>query len=228
MKDIEITYTFIVQLKKMRILTLFISLVILASCSATYKTEQTKTALFTSILNKEKVDSDWKVYSYQERNLRMSISNPRWRILNYNDEYDRNYSPYAYSYNYDYYYNPYYYPCPVYTLGSFTSSTPKTLERKKTNIKGYSDIVTNYKFLVTNITNSNPKKILYYAYKSDANDYNNSGSVDSRTWSPYHINNTNNAGLGRNNDGSGVNNGHSNGTADGSGIPQIKPGRGDQ
>jgi hypothetical protein len=204
----------------MKTLTLLLSLVILASCSATYKTGQTPDDLYYSkakpIKVEEKVHYDRTVYSYQESNIRMSISNARWRNLDYDYDYDYKYSPYAYGYNYGYYYNPYYYPCPVYTIASSTSANPKTTTIRKANLGGYSNTVTNYQPTKVNYGNTTTTRRVYNNTNYDNNTRYNPPveTSDNRTYTPTNTNS---------NSGSSSNNG---GSSNSGGSTVVRPGRG--
>jgi hypothetical protein len=210
----------------MKTLYLLLLVIILSSCNATNKVVQKKETLFSSILKQEKIDSDWKVYSYQERNIRMAITNSKWRNLDNDSEFDFKYTPYSFGYNYGYYYNPKYYPCPVYTVGSSTAKNPKTLLDTRKNLMQNSITKTNYLPLQVNIANKPNSELNYFSYNFNysSNIYSSESiGFDSRKWCPAYINNTNNVGSGRNNDGSGTNTGHINGGPL-TGIPQIQPG----
>ncbi len=207
----------------MKIFTLLLSLVILASCSATYKTGQTPDDLYYSkakpVKYEEKVHYDRTVYSYQESNIRMCISNPRWRNLDYNNDYDYKYSPYAYGYNYGYYYNPYYYPCPVYTVGNTTSSNPKMGVIRKANLGGYSNTVTNYQPTKINAGNTyNTRRVYNNSNNVNTNNtrYSTYDASDNRTYAPATNTNSGNSNSGSSNSGS----------SNGGGTTVTRPGRG--
>ncbi len=205
----------------MKTLTLLLSLVILASCSATYKTGQTPDDLYYSkakpVKYEEKVRYDRTVSTYQESNVRMSICNRRWRNLDYDYDYDYKYSPYNYGYNYGYYYNPYYCNYPVYTVVNTTSTNPKIGVIRKANLGGYSSTVTNYTPSKLNSGNSTVVRRVYNNVNTNTNNtrYSNDpvNTTDNRTYSPA-PSNTNSGG---NSGGSG------NG---GGGSTVTRPGRG--
>jgi hypothetical protein len=130
-----------------KIVLLAISAVTLASCSTAYKSGQTPDDVYYSparvveensrIDNRDEVDN----MDYEERQIRMSTYDRRWRNLDYDYNYDYTYSPYLYGYSYGYYYNPYYYPCPVYIKG-VTISNPVTTIPRMTNLRSYANTST--------------------------------------------------------------------------------------
>jgi hypothetical protein len=209
----------------MKTLTLLLSLVILASCSATYKTGQTPDDLYYSkakpVKYEEKVHYDRTVNTYQESNIRMCITNPRWRNLDYNNDYDYKYSPYAYGYNYGYYYNPYYYNCPVYTVASSTYSNPKMATVRKTNFGGYSNTVTNYQPTKLGSTTTVVRRTYNTGNRSnDTYETRTRNEGNTRNYEPtYTPTNTNS---GNNNSGGSSNSGGSTG----GGTTVTRPGRG--
>ena len=203
----------------MKTVILILSIAFLASCSAAYKTGQTPDDLYYSkakVVKEEKkeyVHYDRRVDNYEERQIRLAIANPRFRNLDYNNDYDYKYNPYAYGYNYGYYYNPCYYPYPVYAMGNVTFTNPKNTTIRKANLGGYSNTVTNYqpiKFVpVTNTrrvyNNSNNSSNNNTQYNTRSNDN------DTRTYNPAPSNNSSN---------------NSGGSAAPSGTPVVRPGRG--
>lgn len=115
---------------------LALSIVIAGGCSSSYKNARTSTTddLYYSPARpagivKEDIKKDQPVNrrSYADRQIVMSIYDPRWR--GFNDDYSSNYDPYHYGYNYGYYYNPYYYPSPVYVSGSVFTNPKNTTPR---------------------------------------------------------------------------------------------------
>ena len=173
----------------MRTAILILSIAFLASCNAAYKTGQTPDDLYYSKakeVKKEYVHYDRNVDHYEERQIRMCISNPRFRNLDYNNDYDYKYNPYAYGYNYGYYYNPCYYPYPVYNFGS-TYVNPKNTTIRKANLGGYSNTVTNYQPIkFAPITNTSTRRVYNNSNNSNNNsEYNTrSSSNDTRTYNP--------------------------------------------
>ena len=205
----------------MKTVILILSIAFLASCSAAYKTGQTPDDLYYSkakVVKEEKkeyVHYDRRVDNYEERQIRLAIANPRFRNLDYNNDYDYKYNPYAYGYNYGYYYNPCYYPYPVYAMGNVTFTNPKNTTIRKANLGGYSNTVTNYqpiKFVP--ITNTNTRRVYNNSNNSSNNNtqYNTrSNDNDTRTYNPAPSNNSSN---------------NSGGSAAPSGTPVVRPGRG--
>jgi uncharacterized membrane protein YgcG len=213
----------------MKTLTLLLSLVILASCSATYKTGQTPDDLYYSkakpVKYQEKVQYDRTVNTYQESNIRMGINNSRWRNLDSDYDYDYRYNPYAYGYNYGYYYNPNYCSFPVYTVASTTSANPKVGTVRKSNLGGYSNTVTNYQPTKVGGTttvvrrvynNTNNRNTPTETWESRTR---NSGN-ETRNYEP-----TNTYTPTNTNSGSG-NSGGSSGGSSGGGTPVVRPSRG--
>lgn len=113
-------------------------IVFMASCTTSYKNSQTVDDVYYSPLkNIPDVQEDSNYDLTEERQIRMSAVDPRWRNLDYQYNYDYNYNPYRYGYGYGYYYNPYYYAYPVYYYPGLsyiksTNSTPRT-----TNLAAY-------------------------------------------------------------------------------------------
>src|ERR1700759_3711044 len=101
-----------------RLLLIISCVAAISGCSTAYKTGQTPDDVYfsrgrgtvTPVVNSN--------YSKQDRDIVMSIRDPRYRTLDYAYD-DYSYSPYSYGYNYDYYYNPVYYPYPVYTTSYY-------------------------------------------------------------------------------------------------------------
>lgn len=179
----------------MKTVILILSIAFLASCSATYKTGQTPDDLYYSKakeVKKEYVHYDRTNYSYEERQVRMAITNPRWRNLNYDYDYDYKYNPYSYGYSYGYYYNPCYYPYPVYSVGT-TYTNPKNTAIRKSNLGGYSNTVTNYqpvKFSPS--TNTSTRRVFNNDNNNNRTQYNNrTTETDTRTYNPAPSNNSN-------------------------------------
>ncbi|MCY7291374.1 MAG: hypothetical protein LH615_04250 [Ferruginibacter sp.] len=101
----------------MKTITFFLALIILASCSTVYKSGQTPDDLYyakgkTVKQNNNRYEQVDNVY--EDRQIRMSAFDYRWRMLDDLYDYDYRYSPYIYGYNYGYYYNPYYWSYPVF------------------------------------------------------------------------------------------------------------------
>lgn len=128
----------------LKILLFAFSAVIGSSCSTTYKSGQTPDDVYYSpakpIVEKEVVTEEKREQTrivkreYADRQIVMSIHDPRWRL--FSDDYDAYYDPYRYGYSCGYYYNPYYYPSPVYfTNCSFVN--PKNSTPRMTNLGSY-------------------------------------------------------------------------------------------
>jgi hypothetical protein len=130
----------------MKTLLLILSIAFFASCSTAYKSGQTPDDVYYSkskvVVNSED-RYEKEVYRYDDRQIRMSAYDPRWRNLDYDYDYDWRYNPYAYGYNYGYYYNPYYYAYPVYACGT-TFVNPKNTTIRKANLAAYNNTVTTY------------------------------------------------------------------------------------
>ena len=100
-----------------KLLLLALSVAAISSCTTAYKTGQTPDDVYYSPArvydeedNTDKRDEVKKRTNSEEREIRMSINDPRWR--NFDNDYA--YNPYFYAYNSGYYYNPYYCTYPVY------------------------------------------------------------------------------------------------------------------
>lgn len=138
-------------------LLLIFSIITLASCSTAYKTGQTPDDVYYSPIRtyseeeeKEETKEQYRNRDLtEERQIRMSAYNRRWRYLD-NDIY---YNPYNYGYNYGYYYNPFYYSYPVYNFGGchYILTNPKTTTPRMTNLGGYGN---GYNYVNTNSGNS--------------------------------------------------------------------------
>lgn len=139
-----------------KLLLILISAITLGSCSTAYKTGQTPDDVYYSPVRfyeedkkeeEDKRDDQVKTDYTEERQIRMSINDRRWRYFD-NDFY---YSPYNYAYNTGYYYNPFYYSLPVYNTCACNCNTtvnPKNTTPRMANLGGYGN---GY----TNINNSN-------------------------------------------------------------------------
>jgi hypothetical protein len=137
------------------------------SCTSTYKNSQTPDDVYYSPARKiEKTANDNSdSYSSENRQIKMSRYDHRWRYLD--NDYDYRYDPYHFGYTYGYYYNPYYYHYPVFNAG-ITITNPKNSTPRTTNLGSYHN----------NITIVNPK------YKSTQSNisvrsYNNSNNSSS-------------------------------------------------
>ena len=165
---------------------------LMASCSTSYKNSQTVDDVYYSpVKNIPDVQEDSNYDLTEERQIRMSTVDPRWRTLDNQYNYDYNYNPYHYSYGYGYYYNPHYYAYPVYFYPGLsyiksTNSTPRM-----TNLGAYTPTVapannpktgtiyTGRKQQPYNTDNSGSTRRIIRS-SSDNSSYNN----DSRSYSP--------------------------------------------
>ncbi|MBS1495610.1 MAG: hypothetical protein JSU03_10865 [Bacteroidetes bacterium] len=146
---------------KINFLLFIISAALLASCSTTYKSGQTPDDVYyspTRSINESRhvQNNESAISNYEDRQIRMSAYDYRWRYLDDYYNYDYSYSPYRYGYDYGYYYNPYYYPCPVYISG-VAISNPKNTTPRMINLKSYSNSnlsITNQKTFGTYQVNS--------------------------------------------------------------------------
>lgn len=112
---------------------------LLGSCSTAYKSSQTPDDVYYSPLRDQNVKEKEEYVSNEDRRIRMSTRNPRWRY----DHWDYRYDPYSYGYQYGYYYNPYYYPYPVYS--GIRYADPKNTTPRTTNLAAYTPPTTTYK-----------------------------------------------------------------------------------
>lgn len=126
-----------------KFLLIAIAAVSLGSCSTAYRSGQTPDDVYFSPVRvvEERTERDDRrdhTADTEERVIRMSSRDRRWR--DWDDDYDCRYDPYRYGYSYGYYYNPYYYPYPVYSgykyvnpknntprMGNLAAYNPKTL-----------------------------------------------------------------------------------------------------
>lgn len=178
---------------KNKIFLLPIALIIfMTSCSTSFKNSQTVDDVYYSPLkNVSEVQEETTSNQNEERQIRMSTVDPRWRTLDNQYDYDYNYNPYRYGYNYGYYYNPYYYAYPVYFYPGLSYIKTTNTTPRMTNLAAYSPVITPVK---------NPKtgKTTYSVGQQPYNT-NNSGSSrrvistssdnssrvnDTRTYSP--------------------------------------------
>ena len=197
-----------------KILFFAISAAALGSCSTTYKSGQTPDDVYYSPTravneNNYRQRDEVKTTDYEERQIRMSAYDRRWRSIDYDYNYDYSYSPYRYGYDYGYYYNPYYYPCPVYFKGVAISNPINTTPRMA-NLRTYANsntVITNQKtsgvYQVNSrkaYTNSNSntgsfiRRVLSSAQNNSSNNnYNNRSSTDNNTRTYTPSNNSSNS-----------------------------------
>lgn len=132
----------------MKTILLLLAVVTLASCSTMYKSGQTPDDLYYAKPNLDVAVKKSNRYEsrdnvYEERQIRMSAYDYRWRALDARYDYDYVYSPYNYGYNYGYYYNPYYCPYPVYGQ-SVVFVNPKNTTIRKSNLTSYNNSIITY------------------------------------------------------------------------------------
>lgn len=177
------------------------------SCSSTYKNTQTPDDVYYSparTIKKDKRQDEVKRYDPEEREIRMSVYDSRWRTLNNRYNYGYNLSPYDFDYGYNSY-NPYYntygnyggyggyhgYNSPYNYYGSgyyynpyyasypiyiVTPTTPVNRTPRKVNLSGYNQNNTQpISGIKTTTTNRNNNS-------SNTNrQYNNSNNNNNRT-----------------------------------------------
>ena len=188
---------------KRNFLLFFIIAIAMSSCSTMYKSGQTPDDVYYSPAREVKKNYDKQTernndnYSYEERNIRMSAYDRRWRTIDDRYDYGYRYDPYNYGYTYGYYYNPYYYASPVYctgvtivnpkssvprmtNLGSY-KSTPTTTVDPKTGGTLYNSNNKNYRTYRNNNSNSPSNgKVINYEPRNNTN----SSSNNNRTYNP--------------------------------------------
>lgn len=138
----------------LKLIFIAVSVAATSSCSTTYRSGQTPDDVYYSPARV--VEEDYRDDSrdearrpvYQDRSIRMSVYDPRWR--DFNDDYNYRYDPYHYGYSYGYYYNPYYCHYPVY-FGNVRIVNPKNATPRMTNLGSYN----NPRYLVSNVKTSN-------------------------------------------------------------------------
>ncbi|MBL0144498.1 MAG: hypothetical protein IPP48_00700 [Chitinophagaceae bacterium] len=161
-----------------KILLLAFSVAAISSCSTAYKSGQTPDDVYYSPAryeenkdeNKRDDDQNQASESAEDRRIRQTIRDRRWRETN---DYDYTYtnSPYNHCYcnctSYGYYYNPYYYSTPIYTTTPVKNTTPR-----KVNLNSYQG------YNASNAQTTNPK---YNAVIAPAPPkYNNKNSLGSK------------------------------------------------
>ena len=183
---------------------LALSVAAISSCSTTYKSGQTPDDVYYSptrpaeeITVREKDKEPVIRRTYTDRDIVMSVHDPRWRY--FDDDYNYRYDPYHYGYNYGYYYNPYYYYSPVYISGAnFTN--PKNATPRMTNLGSYNYsnmVVVNPKSGSTSLIRSSRqynnnnnsdnfiRRIITPTYRSQPdNNYSRPADNNTRTYSP--------------------------------------------
>lgn len=156
---------------KQKTLLFICSIVILASCSTAYKSGQTPDDVYYSpatkiedavIVRHEEEKNIGRRY-YADRQILMSIHDPRWRY--FNDDFNYAYDPYRFGYNYGYYYNPYYYAYPIFISGTMVIN-PKNSSIRTTNLGSY-----NYSNMVVMNQKDNSTRLIH-----NSRPYNNSNN----------------------------------------------------
>lgn len=173
---------------KNKILLLSISLLALFSCTSTYRSGQTPDDVYYSPLRnvseEDKDDDEDVAETNEDRQIRMTIRDRRWRVLD--DRYGHNcgYNPYYYGYTYGYYYNPYFYPYPVHN-GTF--QTVSNLPIRTTNLASYNNTpYTTIRNPKTGATRSSTTRSYNRRNSSDTRETINTGNSNNntRTYSP--------------------------------------------
>lgn len=180
-----------------KILILAIATVSMASCSTAYKSGQTPDDLYYSPVRvvEEKYNKQDEVEirdsrdSYEDRSIRMSTRDRRWRDLDDDYDYNYTYNPYRYGYNYGYYYNPYYYNRPVFLPG-YTIVNPKNSTPRMTNLGSYNN---------STLVVSNPKsgETKWVKTNNSYNNSNNAGSFIRRIITPSNSSSSSSGNSGR-------------------------------
>lgn len=196
-----------------KIFLLAIAAFTLASCSSTYKNTQTPDDVYysparTIVKNTEqktKQRRDVRYNSYEDREIRMSLYDSRWRTLNNRYNYGYNLSPYEYDFGYNhynpyyntygnyggyhgysnnynyygnsgYYYNPYYASYPIYIV---STTKPTNITPRKVNLSAYGQNNATTRPIsglsTTNKSNNNSR--------STNRQYNNSNSSSGKSYS---------------------------------------------
>lgn len=180
---------------KLNLFILAIAAFSLGSCSTAYKSGQTPDDVYfspvRSVDERESRDEvrtyDSRPDAYEEREIRMSTRDRRWRDINDDYGYNYRYDPYRYGYNYGYYYNPYYYNRPVFLPG-YTIVNPKNTTPRTTNLGSYKNSTLEVANNKTGQTRWVPSSRSY-----NNNNSNNAGSFIRRVITPAASNNNNNS-----------------------------------
>ncbi|MFM7709764.1 MAG: hypothetical protein ACKO5C_02500 [Ferruginibacter sp.] len=141
-------------------------------CSNRYAITQTPDDVYFSPVQGASANQKNKAqYTQQDRTVRMSRFNRRWRF--FDDDFGYDYHPYQYGYAYGYYYNPYYYPMPVFS--GFSVRNPVNSTPRTSNLNSYNfqeAYVPNPKYQTAS---GNTRSIRIY------NNSNQSGTGNTRT-----------------------------------------------
>ena len=157
------------------------SVLFFASCSAVYKSGQTPDDLYYSkpkvvVENTNRYEKLDNVY--EDRQIRMSAYDYRWRTLDDSYGYNYSYNPYRYGYNYGYYYNPYYLAYPVYSQ-SAVFVNPKNTTIRTTNLSSYNNIVSCY---TPSKTSGSTRSTIIRGYNNNNNQTNRNNTYETRTY----------------------------------------------
>ena len=214
-----------------KFLLVFVIIATVTSCTTAYKSGQTPDDVYYSPLRTigqkedEREQNEDARDSFEEREIRMSSRDRRWRDMN--NDFDFRYSPYLYGYNYGYYYNPYYYNRPVFLPG-YVITNPKNTRPRTTNLGSY-----NNNTLV--VTDPKSGQTTWVKTRGSYNNSNNNSSFVRRIIMPVISNNTNSDNRTRtyepNNNTrtyspSSNSGGGRGGSSGGGGAPVSRPGRG--
>lgn len=190
-----------------KLLLLIISIATISSCTTMYKSGQTPDDVYFSPVRTygegsvKQDDSQDEARNYYNNNedwqIRMGITDPRWRYL----DNEISYNPYLYGYNYGYYYNPYYCSYPVYNPVVVVVNNPKTTTPRMVNLGGYGNGYNNINTALNSKTNYiTPRPARTYNNNNgssfgntlrkilspggNSNSTNNSSNSSNRTYSP--------------------------------------------
>jgi len=164
-----------------KLLLLAFSVAAIISCSTAYKSGQTPDDVYYSPAkfeeNKDKDDkeeqrNDLAQQSTEERRIRQTLRDRRWRVFD-NYDYTFNNSPYNHwnfnQNNYGYYYNPKYYPTPIFTTIPVVNTVARkinlnayqgynTVTAKTVTTKNNTVVTSSPKYNNSNYNPSTPKK----------------------------------------------------------------------
>lgn len=209
-----------------------ISTAALASCSSAYRSGQTPDDVYYSpVQNVEESQSSQKYrnqdVSAEERALRMSARDRRWRY--WYDDYEYRYDPYRNVYTYVNYYSPNYHFYPVFCGWShgypIVINDPRSTVPRRTNLQSYNSH--------TQMTVGNPKTNSTQTISSRGIYNNSNNSSKNGGWVREILTNrSNSSGNSNNNRSYNPSSGSSQSSSSGSsgrssgGSPVSRPGRG--
>ncbi len=179
-----------------KLLLIAIATVSVTSCSTAYKSGQTPDDVYYSPAraieeNYNRNEVEYRTDNYEDRAIRMSARDPRWRYIDL--DYDYRYDPYRYGYNYGYYYNPYYYNRPVYLPG-YVIVNPKNTTPRTTSLGSYN----NTRLVSTDAKSGQTRWINSREYINNSNDSRKNNNFTRRILTPV-FNNSNDNNSGRSN-----------------------------